>query len=148
MIHLPFLHASLLSSHLEGEGEREGKKEEGEKGRKKGREKGRGRKKKGEWELRGKGTFFDRREKGSSLGPRPKTNPSMDCLQYWKRFTCQMGSGDETKKDQAGTERNSHHCKYRERWEYAEFPFRGAYHRPKDHGRRHHPWPLAPRGHV
>ena len=36
-----------------------------------------------------------------SLSPRPKTNPSMDHFQYhalyWKRYTCQMRSGDETR---------------------------------------------------
>ena len=38
---------------------------------------------------------------GSSLGPRPKTNPSADRFQYsralyWKRYMCQMRSGDKT----------------------------------------------------
>ena len=36
-----------------------------------------------------------------SLGPRPKTNPSVDRFQfspvlYWKRYTCRMRCGDET----------------------------------------------------
>ena len=39
----------------------------------------------------------------TSLGPRPKTNPSVDRFQYharalyWKRYTRQMRSGDETR---------------------------------------------------
>ena len=38
---------------------------------------------------------------GGSLGPRPKTNPSVDRFQfsralYWKRYTHRMRSGDET----------------------------------------------------
>ena len=37
----------------------------------------------------------------TSLGPRPKTNPSVDRFQYhvlyWKRYTRQMRSGEETR---------------------------------------------------
>ena len=78
MIHLPFPHASLLPSHLEREGEREGKKEEGDKreGERKGKEKKKKERRMGEKKLKGKGTFFDRREKDLVLVPDPKTTPA------------------------------------------------------------------------
>lgn len=57
MIHLPFPHASLLPSHLEGEGERRKRGRRG--GKKGGRKEGEGEKRRmGEKKLKGKGTFL------------------------------------------------------------------------------------------